>query len=132
MAFRQFDIVRSNFVDERWDDRKFARLEVWVTRLDARTAAMIEDLLHRFASSVLGRDYSALVVRNDKVGSGIVAVDEQGPVHWAGLLTLHTVGWPDLLYGGLDESVPVDSAFQPTVQVKATVYCPIQHYDATH
>ena len=79
MAFRQFDIVRSNFVDERWEDRKFARLEVWVTRLETRTAAMIEDLLHRFASSVLGPEYSlvVLVVRNDKLGSGTVAVDEQ-------------------------------------------------------
>jgi len=77
VAFRQFDIVRSNFVDERRDDGKFARLEVRVTRLDARTAAMIEDLLHRFASSVLGLEYSPLVVRNDKLGSGIVAVDEQ-------------------------------------------------------
>jgi len=44
VAFRQLDIVRSNFVDERRDDRKFARLEAWVTRLDARTAATIEDL----------------------------------------------------------------------------------------
>jgi len=43
-------------------------------------------------------------VRNDKLGSGIVAVDEQGPVHWAGLLTLHTMGWFDLLYHGLDRS----------------------------
>jgi len=73
VAFREFDIVRSNFVDERWDDRKFARLEVWVTRLDA----MIEDLLHRFASSVLGPEYSPLIVRNDKLGSGTAAVDEQ-------------------------------------------------------
>ena len=105
MVFSQFDIVRSNFVDERWDDCKFVILEVWVTRLEARTAAMIEDLLHRFASSVLGPEYPPLVVRNDKLGSGIVADDVQGPVHWAGLLTLCTVDWPESLYRGLDGAV---------------------------
>ena len=65
---------------------------------------MTEDLLHRFASSVLGPEYSHIVVRNDKLGSGIVAVDEQGPVHWGGLLTLHTVGGSDMLYRGLGRS----------------------------